>query len=321
MNSRWHDLIQEYISGTISTADAQALERELMTDPMLRDSYLEALNLDTALEMTAQSAEAMLSLPVPPAARALARAGERRTRAWSWRPLAAGLVLGMFCTSVVMAYMVPSSEKVITLFGDDFEDSEQQFSQGFPEQTGVWGGDAAEVVSASSGIQPVDGQRMLRLDSSPTTTLSYLDRIVDVRSLPLPQGNEVRQVMVTASFHAAERGLRDRYTLRVAAFAEAPDIVRTQWVGREWREMDGALAASKRGLSTTPEAEGWQTLTAIVEVPREARSLVISLAGGLSQNPDQKTAHYIDGVHATLSITSHPAATKTRVRRNKAKAE
>jgi hypothetical protein len=68
----------------------------------------------------------------------------------------------------------------------------------------------------------------------------------------------------------------------------------------------------ERALSTTADAEGWQTLTALVEVPRDAQSLVISLASGLSKEPDRKTAHYIDGVQATLSIGTQPAKTKTK---------
>jgi hypothetical protein len=278
----------------LGIADALGLNAETMTAPGTSDFANEVMDRVRQREPKLQSS---------------------RSRWLSWRPLAAaaaGLMFGMFCTSLVMAYMAPPTGKSLTLLSDGFEDGARKWTRGFPDQAGVWGGDAGEMVSGSGEVQPLDGLRMARLDPSPTATLSYLDRIVDVQSLPVPQGNEVRQVTVTASFHAAERGLRDRYTLRVAAFAEAPETVRGQWVGREWKEMDGALAASKRGLSTTPDAEGWQTLTAIVEVPREARSLVISLASGLSENPDRKTAHYIDGVQATLSIGSQPVKTKTR---------
>jgi hypothetical protein len=230
----------------------------------------------------------------------------------SWHSLAvaAGIVLGMFCTSVVMAYMAPPVGEAITLLSDGFEEGARQWPREFPNQTGSWGGDAGEVVSGRGEVQPFEGLHMVRLDPSPTATLSYLERVVDLQPLPAPQGNEMRHVTVTASFHAAERGLRDRYTLRVAAFAEAPAHVREQWVGRDWKDIEGALATSKRPLSTRADAEGWQTLTAMMEVPREARSLVISLASGVFQNPDRKTAHYIDGVEATLSIGSLPAKNK-----------
>ena len=304
MNPRLDVLLSRAADEAATMKEWRELEALLAADPAARCRYVQMMDLHA--ELRARHAGAIS----PSAAQKIAKSADRFT--WlSWRQLfaaAAGLVLGMFCTSVVMAYMTPSAGKSFTLFSDGFEEHAQQWSHGFPEAPGIWGGDAGEVVSASGEIQPLEGLRMARLDPSPTATLSYLDRIVDVQSLPVPQGNEVRQVTVTASFHAAERGLRDRYTLRVAAFADAP----AHWVGREWKEIEGALSASKRGLSTTVDAEGWQTLTATVEVPREARSLVLSLASGVFQNPDRKTAHYIDGVQVTLSISSQPVKTKAR---------
>ena len=55
MNMNWHDLIQRYISGTITEAETEALEQQLKTDVELRDWYLDAVNLDSTLELTAES--------------------------------------------------------------------------------------------------------------------------------------------------------------------------------------------------------------------------------------------------------------------------
>lgn len=49
------------------------------------------------------------------------------------------------------------------------------------------------------------------------------------------------------------------------------------------------------------------------EAPREARSVVISLASGRLQNNDEKTPHYLDDVRAHLLIGPH--ATHIRKRR------
>jgi hypothetical protein len=277
----------------LGIADVLGINAEKMTD--LGASDLAARVMDQVLE------------PEPGLQSSGSRWFSRHSMA-----VAAGIVLGMFCTSMVMAFIAPSTGAVITLVSDGFEGGARQWPRGFPNQTGLWVGDAGEVVSGTGEVEPFDGLQMARLDPSPTATLSYLERVVDLQLLPAPQGDEMRHVTVTASFHAAERGLRDRYTLRVAAFAETPAHVREQWVGREWREIEGALATSKRPLSTKADAEGWQTLTAMMEVPREARSLVVSLGCGVFQNPDRKTAHYIDGVQATLSIGPLPAKTKTK---------
>jgi ferric-dicitrate binding protein FerR (iron transport regulator) len=89
MTTNWHDLIQRYISGTITAAETEALEQQLKTDAALRDWYLDALNLDSALEASAESAQTALSLPVPFSQRALTPAGATSTRWFAWRPLAA----------------------------------------------------------------------------------------------------------------------------------------------------------------------------------------------------------------------------------------
>lgn len=89
MTTNWHDHIQRYISGTITEAETKALERQLKTDAALRDWYLDALNLDSALEAAAESAQRALSLPVPFSQRVLTLASSHRFRWLSWRPLSA----------------------------------------------------------------------------------------------------------------------------------------------------------------------------------------------------------------------------------------
>jgi hypothetical protein len=56
MTPNWHELIQAYISGTISDADAAVLETQLKLNETLRDQYLDAVNLDSALVSTAELA-------------------------------------------------------------------------------------------------------------------------------------------------------------------------------------------------------------------------------------------------------------------------
>jgi hypothetical protein len=301
-------LIEDCLEGRLSEAGAASLSAQLQASPQARSRYWESAAVHGLLEQVMQQASLRAVTGQTP---------QRAARLIQWHPVAAaavGIVLGMLCTSLVMAYIAPSAGKTVVLLNDGFEDDARPWTHGFPNPTAGWGGDSGEVVSGENEVQPLDGRRMARLDPSPAATLSYLERVLDLQSLPAAAESEVRQVVVTASFHAAERGLRDRYTLRVAAFAEAPANVREQWVGREWREMDGALAASKRSLSTAADAEGWQTLTAIVEIPRDARSLVISLGSGLFESPDRKAAHYVDGVQATLSIG--PRSPDAKIKRN-----
>lgn len=72
MKTDWHDLIERYVSGVITDTESQLLERQLKADPALRDRYLDAVNLDSALEAATESAQTALRLPMSVSERALA---------------------------------------------------------------------------------------------------------------------------------------------------------------------------------------------------------------------------------------------------------
>jgi hypothetical protein len=102
MNTRWHDLIQRYISGNITDAEARVLEQQLKLDPELRDWYLDALNLDSALEAAAESAQAVLSLPMPISQRALMNAAASPAKPWRmFLPSAAAAAALVFCGALL----------------------------------------------------------------------------------------------------------------------------------------------------------------------------------------------------------------------------
>jgi len=313
LNRRSHDLIQQYIAGLLNEADAGSLHESLKVDADLRRLYLHYINLDVALEAQANSKnrvnEILMVTPEMP--------GEPPARWLSWRPLTTatvGLVIGLCSASLVFGFVTPKTlppeqptEPRVILVQESFESPAVKIQDGFPSEAGIWGGGTARMVEAIDGVTPVEGYRMLRVEPDSLSTLTYLDRIVDLSDHPLPGLNESRYVEVTASFHAEVSGLRDRYTLRAAAFGEAPGSLRHLWMDVPWRDLEGStLAASKRGLSTTTETRGWQKITVRVEAPPEARSIVISLAAGLFETPDLRNAHYIDDVHAALFITPQP---------------
>ncbi len=70
---------------------------------------------------------------------------------WSaWRPLtasaAAGIVFGMFCTSVVFGFSVRSLEKVVSLLQEGFESGAAPLVTGIPQELNQWTGDDSEIV-------------------------------------------------------------------------------------------------------------------------------------------------------------------------------
>lgn len=202
-----------------------------------------------------------------------------------------------------MAPRQPEERVVISILSESFESPSTPITEGFPTQTGEWGGDHARVVQSVKEHRPADGDSMLSLDSSPNSNLGYIQQIFDVSALPQAGEGETRILEVIASFLADQPGEKERYTLRIATFTERPEEIRKLWEGVLWRKMGGiTLTMAKSGLSTPKDARGWQTISTIVEVPASARSVVISLAAGRLNPKAPKTPHYLDDVRANLVI-------------------
>lgn len=311
------DLIRRCHDGDASNDERSQLEALLRADRSFREAYVRYTNLDIALSAAPRSSEM-------PASASEVSAPSRAN--WlSWRPLtaaAAGVALGLFCAGAALAVGKPWKAALqqagprvnAVLLEESFEKREERLHEGFPTGAGVWGGERTALVDGQGRVEPFHGDRMVRLEPSATTPLSYLSQIIDLRGMPRAEAGEVRQIEVTASFHADSPGFRERYTLRVATFGEEPGSIQAQWIDVPWQAVSGrSLSHCKRGLSTQADDGGWQTLTALVEAPPEAASVVISLAAGRLDAAAPKTPHYIDDVRARLVIS--PRTLKPRKNR------
>ena len=163
MNTDLHELIQRYLSGTSTDAEALRLQELLKREPELRDLYLSYANLDVALEAQAScqdSVRKMLLSPVsggePPAA--------RRFSMRQFAAAAAGLLIGLFSASLVFAYASPqavvTASRLLSLVDGSFEGRADRVGSGFPTEFGVWSGDEASVVQGNAK----DGGRALRFE-------------------------------------------------------------------------------------------------------------------------------------------------------------
>ena len=291
------ELMRRCLDGEASDEEVFQLEMLLRDDPTFRKDYLCYLNVDSALadmpRIVKQPELPKRGVVVFPKWRRFATAA------------AAGLVFGLFCASIAWAIVVPrkATPLVIPILTESFENPKTTIIDGFPSRTGEWGGDRAQIVGSSPNRLPLDGHSVLSLEASGDSNLGFLQQIVDVSPLPHAREGEMRVVEVIASFLAEQPGELERYTLRVASFKESPENIRDLWEGVTWREMDKiTLTFSKTGLTAPIDATGWQTLSAFVEVPVDARSVVISLAAGRLERKAPKTPHYVDDVRAELRI-------------------
>ncbi len=307
------ELIRSCIDGDATAEQFIELERLLLNDADYRREYLRYLNIDSALGRIPKAPEAVQS----------PSQDLQKLRTFSqWRHFtsaAAGLVIGLFCASMTWAFVLPRNSDVrmvAPVLEESFEDPAIPLFDEFPRRPGEWGGARGKIVSdLPEGAAALDGRLVLRLEPSPDTTLSYIQQVIDVARLPAPKKRETRTVEVTGSFLADQPGERERYTLRVATFKETPEVIRDLWVGVPWQEMDeSTLTMTKSGLSTPVNADGWQTISVSVEVPRNARSVVISLAAGRLSHTAPKTPHYLDDVRADLVFTPLKKRARKRIR-------
>ena len=317
MNTHLHELIQQYISGTISDSDAASLEEKLSADAALRDCYLDAIALDSALEMTAQSAEASLRLSMPPFMSAQApRPESPASRKLQWRPLfaaAAGIVVGICCTSMVFAYVAPSLGNVVMIFEDSFESGPAPLAKGVPFGPGQWSGDYAEVVDEQQSVKPGSGKKMLRLlrgdyegkSNAKGSHVADLYRLIDVRRYRQEFADGSAVVQLSAGFNAFEFPHGETYTGKMTLHAFDTETA-TNGSLRTVRVWDdtclGAAGTGPVRLDRNPST--WQRMTIDLRLPPTTDYLLIHLI--IPSRPGTHAqegfaGHYIDDVRLMLS--------------------
>lgn len=223
---------------------------------------------------------------------------------------AAGIVLGMFCTSAVFAFVAPMLGKPVTLLDDSFESAPVPMATGVPAEAGRWSGDFAEIVGGQNGVAPHGGAKMWRflradnaVDAGPQP--SYVGeaiRIVDLHPLRREGVKAGSPIEISAWFAAGTTipGTRYHWNIKVAAFegsiAEAPKL----W--GKWAEECTSLVRREVPL----EQEGqWQRVSVTMSLPANADFLVFECAVVqrqplVSQGVAQFQAHYLDDVQVRV---------------------
>ena len=230
----------------------------------------------------------------------------------SWHPLAAaaaGIVCGMFCTSVVyglVAQRASVGKKVpLTVYDPGLENTETIAARGVPKGVLQWGADSARVVAAENSVRPLHGQRMLRLEPIPREKnvknhASRAYQVLDLRELALPVQAGDAEVQVTASFQAVNADVASRYLIRAIVLGETPEQA-TQGFWPKTQE-DGVVSASQR-FETTPGDRRWHTFSLKMPLPRGARTLVFVLGAEPTEHPSAAALpHYLDEVHVSALL-------------------
>lgn len=282
MNHEWHDFIQRYIAGTLPDDEALALQNALKSDKDLRALYLDYMNLDVALGSHAESRAAVNEILASPMAGKTSRSAH-----WlSWRPLAAasaaGILVGMFFTSVVFGYVVPRTmERVRTVFSESFESGVTKTVPGLPHETSLWMGDEAEVVASVPGSKAHGGAKMLRFvsatypgENSPRSQWGDVYRLVDVRGMA---GEGRTMARLSASFAQSSAVAEKRFVCRAEALAIDKELSALPTpLDLAWLQQNNSATGSRRAVLTVTGQ--WQDVSVEVPITRETRYVMLHLA-------------------------------------------
>ena len=233
----------------------------------------------------------------------------QRVRWWQWRPLAAaaGVAVGCLSTSVLWAISTPHLAPAIRrtslpLTNPGFERQEALPHCHLLPKTGQWTGFETEIVTAG-GQRPKAkaGGRMLRLGAAPAGKGYFANLMTDLDETK-PSTSSPLQIELAAYFHASVPGHGEHYVLRAATFGKDATHVSEVWE-RTWSDIElSALTHSGKAIFPTPEQGGWQPITIRIDVPPQARTLVISMGSNTPGPVEERTNHFIDEVSATWLI-------------------
>jgi len=254
------------------------------------------------------------------------------TRWFAWRPLtaaAAGIMVGMFCTSVVFGFGARSVEKVMSLLQESFESGPAPLVTGVPPLLEQWSGDYSAIVLEHEGVKPKDGHKMARLLRSDfegrTVPLPSrqgdLMRALDVRPfLAEAKGGDVVMTL-SAQFNAAPFPDTERYDGMVTIYALGADAELRG--ATEDSVKEDALAFSVGLCHAVDRDPGtWQTASTRLLLPPGTKSVMVKVSfrrepvgsETLSSLPESLTfaGHFVDDVRASIQIreAAHEHRTK-----------
>jgi len=313
MNTHLDELINRWREGELSDEELRRL-----TDAIATPEGRAALRGDWFLE--AALPEALRTSPVLKLAQKLDPMATSQTRTWtnwlSWRPLtaaAAGIVLGMFCTSMVFAYVGPSLGKVMTLLQESFESGPAPLVTGVPIEAGKWSGDYTEVVGEQRGVKPESGKKMLRFlradfEGKPQAAGSAagdIYRLVDVRPYrkEFSDGGAVAQL--SAVFNAFEFPANEAYGCSISLFAlDAETAMNGSTRSGQTLNTESLAMARNSRLKLDRDPATWQRLNGELRLPPNTDFLLIHISlshASIAQRKATFDGHYLDDVRLTLT--------------------
>jgi hypothetical protein len=316
MNSnRLDELIEAWADGRMSDADTIELNTWLRNSLEARTRFREATALHGILHAAANS------LAIEMAARRTAPTVSPAAL-WPnptvlWRNmigLVVGLFIGIMSVSAVWAFASPKliaiSRTIAALSNQNFEETTESITRGFPKDFGQWGGDDVEIVqreasSAAGGNQALRFVSALPDSNQPNARALACDlfQLVDLRGLGLSRENQQDvSLELTASF-LDERSANSQPS--VTFFCQ---LYLFRGDGRSiherWPEVISEAASSGSAEVTTLGMSGWRDVTAKCFVPNDVDFAVVHVAARPNLRVPMPDGLFVD--HVRLVTKAQP---------------
>ena len=308
MNPDQLALLHGYLSDTLDAATFAQLQSLLRESAEARRTLRSLATIDAHLhQLAAANPATALLLAHSPAHRA-------PTATWLTRhPQAAavaGLILGLFCATMVFAYIAPALHKPLTLLETSFEEATHPLPNGVPSVTGLWAGDFSEIVGPQNGVTPRSGNKMWRFLRADNRTgaaraANYVGEAIHILDLSkLQSGNTStsRILEISAWFALGNTSPGTRYHWNIKAAAFEGNVVDAPHLWGKWDDLNTCLVRREVIANQTPE---WQPLSVTMMIPASATFLIFECAAVhrkplLPNEVAEFPAHYLDDVRVRL---------------------
>lgn len=299
MTEKEHERMRDYLDGNISSADLDELNYLLESDRGARARFRALATMEEGLRDLAEVPAMSRTNPVGSTNRQGSfieptlsdqKAGKVISAFFS-RPVfaaAAGLMIGVFCTSAIWAASESGRQKILTLVHESFESGAAPEVTGIPLTPEIWSGDFTEVVTKQDGVSPQHGDHMLRFlradhegKENPVGYVGDLYRVIDLHGYELILANDDAVASVESAFGSLPFDEPGRFVCGVAIYA----LSTLPSGADEWKRLlethnnlnEESLATAHRWVSLSHTGTQWQTARAELRLPTESRFLVIAI--------------------------------------------
>jgi hypothetical protein len=311
-NKELTELIHACLDGRATDEQAEQLNARLREDPGARDLYLQLADMHSSLAV-----DELLWFESNPVSGASGSKVQSMRQPWlTWRPLtaaAAGVVLGMLCTSVVFAYAGISLGRGVTLLQESFESGPAPLVSGVPLEPGKWSGDFTEVVGEQQGVRPETGMKMLRFLRADYagkvkpegSYIADVYQLIDLRPYQREFVDGGAVVRLSAAFNAFAFSAEEAFGCSVSLHAMDAEMALSGATQMSDPLLTDCLAMARNSrLRVDRDPTTWQSLGTELRLPANTGFILVRIGLEHSNKAQRRgtfDGHYIDDVRLTLA--------------------